>query len=92
MTHTPNEPPHPLELAAALLLLALEALRPVLVQGAALVLALARWRPAAAVTGATAQLDELAPDCTPAPRPVAKAQPRRRTRRSCTAEEAPCSI
>lgn len=92
MNNTPNPPPHPLELAAALVLLALEALRPVLVQGAALVLALARWRPAAAVAGEAAQLDELAPDCTPAPRPVAKAQPKRRTRRTRTAKEASCSI
>lgn len=92
MNHSPNPPPHPLELGAALVLLALEALRPLLTHALALLLTLARWRPAAPVTGAAASLDELAADCTPAPRPVVKAQPRRRARRTRPAKEAPCSI
>lgn len=92
MNNPTNPPPHPLEVAAALVLLALEVLRPVLVHAAALVLALARWRPAVAAAGAAAPLNDLAPDCTPAPRPIAKSKPQRRTRRSRTAKGGPCSI
>lgn len=90
MNNPTNPPPHPLEVAAALVLLALEVLRPVLVHAAALVLTLVHWRPLAAA-GAAACMDELAPDCTPAPRPVAK-NGRHRNKRNRTAKGAPCSI
>lgn len=89
MNNPTNPPPHPLEVAAALVLLALEVLRPVLVHGVALVLILARWRPAVAAAGAAAPLNDLAPDCTPAPRAIARSKPQRRSR---TTKGAPCSI
>jgi hypothetical protein len=90
--NTTNPPPHPAELAAVLALLALELLwqlvRPVLTRSAALVLALLQVRPVR--PGAADLTEELAADCTPAPRPIAKSKRRRTRRTRHTATEAPC--
>lgn len=90
MNQPPDPPPHPLELAAALVLLALELVLPLLASVAALLLALARWKPALPAAGATAPPEKPTPVCAPALQPIAKRQPRRRTRRTHAAQEAQC--
>lgn len=84
MNHPPT-PPQPADLALLLVALALEALarvlRPLLAHGIALVLTLLQWRPKVQPAPAI-EPEVLAPDCIPAPRPVAKGKTTRGRRRT----------